>query len=46
MKDIQSLSHKAWNSKYHLGHLIEDHVHMMISISPKCAVTQVVRYLI
>jgi len=81
MKDISSLSHTAWDCKYHLvwvpkyrktilyghlrkhlgdifkelalhkeskileGHLMGDHVHMMVSIPPKYAVSQVVGYI-
>jgi len=81
MKDISSLSHTAWDCKYHLvwvpkyrkkilyghlhknlgdvfrelalqresrvleGHLMGDHVHMMISIPPKYSVSQVVGYI-
>jgi putative transposase len=81
MKNISSLSHTAWDCKYHLvwvpkyrkailygqlrkylgeifrdlalhkesriheGHLLGDHVHMMISIPPKYSVSQVVGYI-
>ena len=81
MNNIQSLSHTAWDCKYHLvwipkyrkkilygqlrkylgdvlhdlacrrnskiheGHLKADHVHMLISIPPKYAVSQVVGYI-
>ena len=81
MEDISSLSHTAWDCKYHLvwvpkyrktllydhlrkqlgdifkelalhkeskvleGHLMGDHVHMMVSILPKYAVSQVVGYI-
>ena len=81
MNDIQSLSHTAWDCKYHLvripkyrkkviygqlrkhlgdilkelalhkeskileGHLMGDHVHMMVSIPPKYSVSQVVGYI-
>ena len=81
MKDISSLSHTAWDCKYHLvwvpkyrkkilyghlrknlgdvfrelalqresrvleGHLMGDHVHMMVSIPPKYSVSQVVGYI-
>mgnify|MGYP001820148191 CR=1 FL=1 len=81
MDEYQSLSHTAWECKYHVvinpkcrrktlygqlrqylgevfrrlaeqkgsrieeGHLMPDHVHMMISIPPKYAVSQVVGYI-
>ena len=81
MNDIQSLSHTAWDCKYHLvwipkyrkkmlygelrkylgdvlhelashkesriheGHMKGDHLHMLISIPPKYAVSQVVGYI-
>jgi len=81
MNDIQSLTHTAWDCKYHLvwipkyrkkviygqlrkhigdilkelalhkeskileGHLMGDHVHMMVSIPPKYSVSQVVGYI-
>ena len=81
MRNISSLSHTAWDCKYHLvwvpkyrkailyghlrkylgeifrdlalhkesriheGHLLGDHVHMMISIPPKHSVSQVVGYM-
>ena len=81
MGEYQSLSHTAWDCKYHVifipkcrrkvlyaqlrthlgevfrqlaaqresriveGHLMSDHVHMMISIPPKYAVSQVVGYI-
>ncbi len=81
MDDIQSLSHTAWDCKYHIvwipkcrrkvlygqlrkylgqvlrelamqkesrvveGHLMGDHVHMLISIPPKYAVAQVVGFI-
>lgn len=81
MNNIQSLSHTAWDCKYHLvwipkyrkkvlydhlrkdlgellrelarhresqileGHLKGDHIHMLISIPPKYAVSQVVGYI-
>jgi putative transposase len=81
MEDSQSLSHTAWECKYHLvwipkyrrkvlyeqlrrylgdvlrelamqkeskvleGHLRPDHVHMLVSIPPKYAVSQVVGFL-
>ena len=81
MDEYQSLSHTAWDCKYHVifipkcrrkvlyaqlrthlgevfrqlaaqresriveGHLMSDHVHMMISIPPKYAVSQVVGYI-
>jgi len=32
-------------SKIIEGHLVRDHVHMLVSIPPKCAVVQVVGYL-
>jgi putative transposase len=32
-------------SRIEEGHLMSDHVHMMISIPPKCAVSQVVGYI-
>lgn len=81
MDEFQSLSHTAWDCKYHVifipkcrrkvlyaqmrthlgevfrqlaaqrerriveGHLMVDHVHMMISIPPKYAVSQLVGYI-
>ena len=81
MNDIESLSHTAWECKYHVvwipkyrkkaiyeqlrkylgstfkdlaaqkeshiieGHLRPDHVHMLISIPPKYAVSQVVGFI-
>ena len=81
MDEYQSLSHTAWDCKYHVifipkcrrkvlyaqlrthlgevfrnlaaqresriveGHLMPDHVHMMIAIPPKYAVSQVVGYI-
>ena len=81
MNHFRSLSHTAWDCKYHLiwipkyrkkvlfgdlrkylgdvfrelalqkeskvleGHLIGDHVHMLVSIPPKYAVSQVVGYI-
>ena len=81
MDEFESLSHSAWECKYHVvfipkcrrrtlygelrqhlgevfrklaiqkesrieeGHLMPDHVHMMISIPPKYAVSQVVGYI-
>jgi REP-associated tyrosine transposase len=81
MDEYQSLSHSAWECKYHVvfipkcrrkvlygelrkylgevfrrlaeqkesrieeGHLMRDHVHMMISIPPKYAVSQVVGFI-
>ena len=81
MKNISSLSHTAWDCKYHLvwipkyrkkvfygqlrkqlgdvlhelashkeskiheGHMRGDHLHMLISIPPKYAVSQVVGYI-
>ena len=32
-------------SRIEEGHLMPDHVHMLISIPPKCAVSQVVGYI-
>jgi len=81
MNNVQSLSHTAWDCKYHLvwipkyrkkllfgqlrrylgsvlhelashkeskiheGHMSGDHLHMLISIPPKYAVSQVVGYI-
>jgi putative transposase len=81
MDDYESLSHTAWDCKYHIvfipkwrrktlygqlrphlgevfkrlamqkesrieeGHLMSDHVHMMIAIPPKYAVAQVVGFI-
>ena len=81
MDELESLSHTAWECKYHVvfipkcrrrtlygqlrqhlgevfrrlamqkesrieeGHLMSDHVHMMISIPPKYAVSQVMGYI-
>ena len=81
MNNYRSLSHTAWDCKYHLiwipkyrkkvlfgdlrkylcdvfrelalqkeskvleGHLMGDHVHMLVSIPPKYAVSQVVGYI-
>jgi putative transposase len=81
MRDLKSLTHTAWDCKYHLvwipkhrkkiiygqlrkylgevfrdlalhkeskvleGHLKGDHVHMLVSIPPKYAVSQVVGYM-
>lgn len=81
MDKVESLSHTAWECKYHVvfipkrrrktlygglrkylgevfrrlaeqresrieeGHLMSDHVHMMIAIPPKYAVSQVVGYI-
>ena len=51
MDDYESLSHIKWERKYHIvsrieeGHLQPDHVHMLISIPPKYAVSQVVGFL-
>jgi putative transposase len=81
MNHYRSLSHTAWDCKYHLiwipkyrkkvlfgdlrkylgdvfrelalqkeskvleGHLVGDHVHMLVSIPPKYAVSQVVGYI-
>jgi putative transposase len=81
MSNVYSLSHTAWDCKYHLvwipkyrkkeifgsirgylgealrelalhkeskiieGHLMKDHVHMLVSIPPKYAVSQVVGYI-
>ena len=81
MNDVKSLSHTAWECKYHLvwipkyrkkeifgsirkylgeafrelalhreceiveGHLMKDHVHMLVSIPPKYSVAQVVGYI-
>ena len=81
MDNFESLSHTAWNCKYHVffipkrrrrtlygelrkdlgevfrklaaqkesqiveGHLMPDHVHMMIAIPPKYAVSQVVGFI-
>lgn len=81
MEDLQSLSHTAWDCKYHIvwipkcrrkvlytqlrkylgevfrelamqreskvveGHLMGDHVHMVLSIPPKYAVAQVVGFI-
>jgi len=74
MDEYESLSHSAWECKYHVvfipkcrrktllgevfrrlaeqkesrveeGHLMPDHVHMMISIPPKYAVSQVIGYI-
>ena len=81
MNDVKSLSHTAWECKYHVvwipkyrrkaiydqlrkylgstfkdlaaqkesqileGHLRPDHVHMLISIPPKYAVSQVVGFI-
>ena len=54
MDEFESLSHTKWECKYHVaiqkesrieeGHLMPDHVHMMISIPPKYAVSQVIGY--
>jgi len=53
MDDSKSLSHSRWECKYHIvlesevleGHLMPDHVHMLISIPPKYAVAQVVGFI-
>ncbi len=81
MDDLESLSHTAWECKYHVvfnpkcrrrtlygelrkhlgevfrrlaaqkesrieeGHLMPDHVHMLVSIPPKYAVSQVVGFI-
>ena len=81
MNNVQSLSHTAWECKYHVvwipkyrkkklygklrehlgalikdlakqkesmvleGHLMADHVHMLISILPKYAVSQVIGFI-
>jgi putative transposase len=81
MDEFESLSHSAWDCKYHVvfipkcrrrtlhvqlrehlgevfrklalqresrveeGHLMRDHVHMMLAIPPKYAVSQVVGYI-
>jgi putative transposase len=81
MDEYESLSHSAWESKYHVvfipkcrrrtlyeqlrqhlgevfrklalqkqsrieeGHLMSDHVHMLISIPPKYAVSQVIGFI-
>ena len=81
MNNVQSLSHTAWECKYHIvwipkyrkkklygklrqhlgalikdlakqkesmvleGHLMSDHVHMLISIPPKYAVSQVIGFI-
>ena len=81
MNNVQSLSHTAWECKYHVvwipkyrkkklygklrehlgalikdlakqkesmvleGHLMADHVHMLISIPPKYAVSQVIGFI-
>src|SRR4030067_2809153 len=81
MEDLQSLSHTAWDCKYHVvwipkcrrrvlytqlrkylgevfkelamqnesrvveGHLVGDHIHMVLSIPPKYAVAQVVGFI-
>jgi putative transposase len=81
MNDVQSLSHTAWECKYHIvwipkyrkkeiygtlrqylgetlrelalhkeskvieGHLMRDHVHILMAIPPKYAVAQVVGYM-
>ena len=81
MNNVQSLSHTAWECKYHVvcipkyrkkklygkirahlgallkdlarqkectvveGHLMGDHVHMLISIPPKYAVSQVIGFI-
>ena len=81
MNNVQSLSHTAWECKYHIvwipkyrkkklygklrqhlgalikdlakqkesmvleGHLMADHVHMLISIPPKYAVSQVIGFI-
>jgi putative transposase len=81
MNNVQSLSHTAWECKYHVvwipkyrkkklygklrqhlgalikdlakqkesmvleGHLMSDHVHMLISIPPKYAVSQVIGFI-
>ena len=36
---------EQWESRIEEGHLMPDHVHMMISIPPKYAVSQVVGYI-
>ena len=43
MDKIESLNHTKWECKE--GHLMPDHVHMMISIPPKYAVSNVVGYI-
>ena len=54
MDEFESLEHTKWECKYHVaiqkesrieeGHLMPDHVHMMISMPPKYAVSQVIGY--
>jgi Transposase IS200 like len=42
----ESLSHTKWDCKYHVVFIpMPDHVHMMISIPPKYAVSQVVGFI-
>lgn len=55
MDEYQSLSHTQCECLYHVvfipkcrveeGHLMIDHVHMMLRILPKCAVSQVVCFI-
>ena len=45
MDELQSLNHTKWECKIDEGHLMIDHVHMLISIPPKYAVSQVVGYI-
>jgi putative transposase len=47
MDDYESLSHMAEQkeSRIEEGHLLPDHVHMLISIPPKYAVPQVIGFI-
>lgn len=55
MDEFESLNHTKWECKYHVvfipkcrieeGHLMSDHVHMMIAIPPKYSVSQVIGYI-
>ncbi len=47
MNTPESLKHTKWECKYHIveGHLMPDHVHILISIPPKYSVSQVVGFI-
>jgi REP element-mobilizing transposase RayT len=42
LKAVDVFNAAVWPSKLDVGHLLQDHVHMLISIPPKYAVSQVI----
>jgi putative transposase len=45
MQTYESLKHTTWECKVEEGHLMSDHVHMLLSVPPKHAVSHVMGFI-